>query len=445
MKKNILIILFCLFFAKYGISQNSSIIGLGDLSGGSFSSEALSVSDDGSVIVGNGTTANGSQAFIWTETSGMVSLGNVNDNSFSSTYVNQVSGDGKIVIGSGLPVGLSQYDDRQGFLWADTCGMIKFGSLNSSERYRASAVSYDGSVIAGFGGEDAFYWTKNDGIKGLGVLAGTEQSEISKLSSDGLIGAGCSNSASYDVQEAIRWTEEDGIIGLGVLPGTSTSTCNAISPDGLVILGTCFVTSPQLHFYAFRWTEASGMEDLGSLPQKNIMHPGGASTDGSVIVGGGSDGPINGEAFIWDSVNGMRDLETVVENEYGLDLNGWQLNFAHAITPDGKNIVGYGINPSGNKEAFLLKIGNLVSVGKQIQQKEIEIFQNSVNNTLQIENVELSNKYIKYKIVDLSGKALMEGNLTANEINVSNINMGIYFLILNVNGKAISKKIIIPS
>jgi hypothetical protein len=45
-------------------------------------------------------------------------------------------------------------------------------------------------------------------------------------------------------------------------------------------------------------------------------------------------------AFIWDFAHGMRDLKSVLETEHGLDLAGWQLNSAVAISDDGLVIAG---------------------------------------------------------------------------------------------------------
>ena len=49
----------------------------------------------------------------------------------------------------------------------------------------------------------------------------------------------------------------------------------------------------------------------------------------------------------------MRRLDTALVNEFGLNLTGWQLFAANAISPDGRAIVGFGFNPSGQPEAFL--------------------------------------------------------------------------------------------
>jgi hypothetical protein len=52
----------------------------------------------------------------------------------------------------------------------------------------------------------------------------------------------------------------------------------------------------------------------------------------------------------------MRDLKEVLTNNYGLNLTGWTLLEATAISPDGKTIVGYGTNPSNDTEAWIASL-----------------------------------------------------------------------------------------
>jgi len=52
----------------------------------------------------------------------------------------------------------------------------------------------------------------------------------------------------------------------------------------------------------------------------------------------------------------MRELQEVFANVYGLDLRGWRLEQATGISEDGSVIVGFGINPSGNTEAWIAVI-----------------------------------------------------------------------------------------
>ena len=77
----------------------------------------------------------------------------------------------------------------------------------------------------------------------------------------------------------------------------------------------------------------------------------GASSDGSVVVGLSVTASGN-NAFIWDSVNGMRSVSVLLTG-LGIDLTGWTLVDALDVSADGTKIVGTGINPSGFSEAWL--------------------------------------------------------------------------------------------
>jgi hypothetical protein len=48
----------------------------------------------------------------------------------------------------------------------------------------------------------------------------------------------------------------------------------------------------------------------------------------------------------------MRNLQDVLTNDYGLHLTGWELNEATGISSDAKVIVGFGVNASGQYEAW---------------------------------------------------------------------------------------------
>ncbi len=50
---------------------------------------------------------------------------------------------------------------------------------------------------------------------------------------------------------------------------------------------------------------------------------------------------------------GMRDLQRLLEMEHSLDLSGWTLLAATAVSPEGSAIVGWGTNPEGQVEAWL--------------------------------------------------------------------------------------------
>ena len=143
--------------------------------------------------------------------------------------------------------------------------------------------------------------------------------------------------------------------GLGALFGSNFwSYAHGVSADGSVIVGGSY--SESTSHQAFRWTAETGMVSLGSFGGINpSSFARDVSADGSVIVGN-SYVVSTSQAFIWDSENGMCNLKDVLVDNYGLNLAGWTLELAMGISDDGFTIVGYGINPDGNYEAWVATV-----------------------------------------------------------------------------------------
>jgi probable HAF family extracellular repeat protein len=287
-----------------------AFIGLGFLPGGSpIASQANSISDDGSVVVGGSSSASGVQAFMWTAAGGLVGLGDLPGGTF----------------GSG-----------------------------------AHGASADGSVVVGMGssasGFEAFRRTSATGMVGLGVLPGFTDSQAIGVSADGSVVVGGSGTFELDTAEAFRWTETTGMVSLG--NGDFTySAASGVLADGSVVVGQ---GGPEfMNLEAFRWTEATGMVGLGFLPggpPANWSSAWGVSADGSIVVGESYSATAGGNAaFVWDAVNGMRSLEDILVEQCGLgtQLAGWALETAWDVSADGRTIVGSGYNPSGQPEAWI--------------------------------------------------------------------------------------------
>jgi uncharacterized membrane protein len=84
------------------------MVGLGDLAGGDFYSYAYGISSDGSVVVGQGYSALGNEAFYWTASGGMESLKDILTNKcglgltgWRLTCAQGISSDGRTIIGWG--------------------------------------------------------------------------------------------------------------------------------------------------------------------------------------------------------------------------------------------------------------------------------------------------------------------------------------------------------
>jgi probable HAF family extracellular repeat protein len=223
----------------------------------------------------------------------------------------------------------------------------------------AEAASADGTVIVGrsFLGtteSGAFRWTAGGGMVGLGFLPGHTHSLAVSTNADGSIVVGSSYiyqpGGGYP-QEAFRWTAGGGMAGLGFLPGRNASAASAISADGTAIIGGSYITgiagsSP------FRWTQGGGMQNLGMLPGFSSCDAMGLNADGSIVIG--TCLPGVSQPFIWTPAGGIRPLGPALVADYGVNLTGWQLVNAFAISPDGRAIVGAGINPSGILEPYLV-------------------------------------------------------------------------------------------
>jgi uncharacterized membrane protein len=98
------------------------------------------------------------------------------------------------------------------------------------------------------------------------------------------------------------------------------------------------------------------MIGLGDLQGGSFLSRAYGVSEASSVVGA-SSAAEGVRAFIWDAAHGMRHLRDVLINDYGvMNLSGWTLVEARAITPDGKTIVGSGINPLGQQEAWLAHI-----------------------------------------------------------------------------------------
>jgi probable HAF family extracellular repeat protein len=277
-----------------------------------YRSKAYAISDDGTVVVGGSDVGDHSSffahAFRWTPAAGMVSM------AFAPTQhqlgpianaVTAMSADGSVIVGRLTSYGVHPNHVDEWCRW-DAAGQSTFLPNNTSPvPGRASVVSADGTIVAGFVSEgfttDAFH---------AGALFGTQ------------------------------------LVALGVLPGgQGRGEATAISRDDTTIVGWADARDSDnvVRYHLFRWRSATGMVDLGraaDLP--GHARASAVNADGSVLVG-----TQGGRAIIHDDAHGVRDLGSVLTSQYGLDLAGKILTEANWISPDGHWIVGNAQDPVG--------------------------------------------------------------------------------------------------
>lgn len=240
-------------FQAYRLERGSSspLIGLGDLPGGRFASQAFAVSRDGGVVVGFG------------EVDGPIS---------------------------------------RGFRWTSATGMVELRVLPGNNLSTAFGISRDGRTAVGYSGDTTTFrfeptaWTPNGTPRALGLLAGSF-GRANDVSDNGVVvGASSSpNTSGPFFTEATRWTASGGPSGLGDLPGGDFfSTAEAVSADGAVIVGASFT---EAGLEAFLWTERTGM-----IPLADYLTGAGVNLKGWTLTSAYDVTP-DGRTFVGVGVN----------------------------------------------------------------------------------------------------------------------------------------------
>ncbi|MBL0921151.1 MAG: PEP-CTERM sorting domain-containing protein [Phycisphaerales bacterium] len=333
----------------------ATFAGLGFLPNGNASS-AAAVSADGATIVGSAFDGQKTVAVRWVN--GQIEPLGVIPTQPQASGAGSVSGDGSVIVGtSGV------FPNMQGFRW-EAGTLAPIGYLPGfSTGSAATSVSRDGSTVVGW----SFNGANFRGLRLVGgslqalpdLPGGIEDSAANAVSADGSImaGRGISPGTTY---EACIWVNGSAAMGLGDLPGgDSHSHVQGMNGDGSIHVGYANSASQSggLWGEAARWVNGGPPESLGDLPGGAFNgYAFGVSDDGGVIVGF-STTALGVEAFVWDAENGMRLLRQVLEDDYGLDLTGWVLRVASAVTPDGRRIVGSGLNPDGLSEGWVVDLG----------------------------------------------------------------------------------------
>ncbi|MFG0285199.1 MAG: PEP-CTERM sorting domain-containing protein [Phycisphaerales bacterium JB039] len=327
-----------------------SFTGLGNLGGSLPSSTGWAVTNGGAVVVGESFAPGAIEAFRWTP-AGMQSLATMPGGGLSS-LARGVSAAGAVVVGQSRDDGFVLEAVR----WTESAGMEGLGFLPGHSVSIGAAVSGDGATIVGRSSvstvAQAFRWTEASGMEGLGFLPGDVVSDARGVSGDGSVIVGTSGLgfSPTSARQACRWV--DGVAsGLGFLPGDNGSGALAVSADGATVVGGSFFIGG-IGSHPFRWTEAGGMEYLGLGPQSSNCDALSVSGDGSIIVGTCYTAS-RAIACIWTAAEGIRPLEDVLVDEYGLSLSGWILIVAHGVSPAGDASSATGSTRAASRRRFL--------------------------------------------------------------------------------------------
>lgn len=209
------------------------------------SNTALGVSADGEVIVGRQLSAKGVEAYRWTAETGAVGLDDENDR-FQSSEANAVSADGLVVVGRGasprLPVitTIPVFGDpslmTEAFRWTESSGLVGLGIRPGGDFSIANDVSADGSVVVGIGSGNsqhtAIVWTSVNGWENIADLLsqsgidldGWKLEEATGISANGTIVVGYGTNPDGNTE---AWRAD--LTGLVGVPEPSTGLLAVLS------------------------------------------------------------------------------------------------------------------------------------------------------------------------------------------------------------------------
>lgn len=340
-----------IFLAAQRPVAAAEFIDLGGMSGVSNWTEARAVSADGSTVTGIAAIDGNPAAFRWTDAEGLVILPSLSlpdtVDSFSESW--DISADGGGIVG--MIYSTTTYGYQMNAVhWFAGGGVESFPADGDAH---ASAIAGDGLTVAGTvyspgGGSYAALFDAGGSTSfGLNSSDGYQYPTVAGLTGDG--GKALLNAHnSFNVWISYLYDfNSDTYEFLGSPDADIETRGEAISANGLYVVGARQTTLYGQHI-AFLWSGGE-FQDIGSFGSYATAFA--VADDGQTVVGQSSNA-----AFIWTPQQGIRYLESVLIQDYNVNLNGYILNSAVDISADGRTIVGTGTAPSGETHAWLVRL-----------------------------------------------------------------------------------------
>jgi uncharacterized membrane protein len=316
--------------------------GLGFLPGGN-ASWATDLSQNGAAVIGNSPT----QSWRWSSISGLQAIEALPGYT-SFAIVGGVSADGSVVVGDAAdPVS----GGRLPYSWTSAGTAPLDGLLVSSSPL---GLSGDGSVAVGASPLNvAFRSDQTGGRQTLGPLLGAPfgagaASIAYAANLDGTVIVGTADALREPPligtrPTPFRWTQATGMQAILNSGQLVVGMATDVSSDGSVIVGYSGLLQTTGFF---RWTQQSGYQFLTANALLNSGTPPHVSGDGNTIIAG---------ATVWTAATGTRTLQQWL-TDAGANFSGWSLTAATGISYDGSVLCGEGIDPQGNREAWIATV-----------------------------------------------------------------------------------------
>jgi uncharacterized membrane protein len=243
--------------------------------------------------------------------------------------------------------------------WRDQRGALGVVGRNAVVR----AAAPDARRVAGIDSQsnatEVWVWSVRTGAVAVMPMPGIGEIGVGPevaLSADGTTVGGQLRLPNFDSTPVV-W-DRGQVVLLGDLNLSDPSgSVTDLSDNGGVAVGYSRLTG--FGWAGFRWEAATGLVSLaGTSDQRNFSPARACNADASVIVGQ-MNVPYDTEprAWVWTAATGMEDLqERLLAQGLGPALRGWTLIEATDVSADGTVIVGNGLNPDGEEEAWVVTL-----------------------------------------------------------------------------------------
>jgi uncharacterized membrane protein len=226
---------------------------------------------------------------------------------------------------------------------------IAWSTITGLERWRGGTtaaldapmqlggLSANGDVVVGMSGANPARWSSSTGLQLIPALPNAVSSSfayVSRPTPDGRAFAGSSFIPDLGFRPW-KWSEAGGLTPLTALPvGNASSVdtvANTISANGNIVGGF----GGRGAYNLLRWDEST-LSNLGR-GNFNLVIVRDMNASGNVVVGTGFPGAL----VWWVGGRGATNLQSVLEEDFGLALPDYTMLSADSISDDGRVIVGW--------------------------------------------------------------------------------------------------------
>lgn len=313
----------------------------------------------------SGSTSGDGQYFMWTPGAGAMGIGGVTPGNGVGGE-GEISDDGRYISGTTFNVAMgyhemSRYDTQTG-TWTGFGVLPNIGTQVDAEVSSGWGVSGDGQHVIGLGWTSlgtvdahASQWSEGVGLFSLGSNQVGQSSRGTALSYDGSVAAGWQDGNGRQGAAWVNGTQE-----LIYLPDGTSPAQEAfdVSGDGryVVGMGVGGFTAPG---EAYRYdTQTDTTELIPNLAVGADRFMAGATTnaDGTLIGGGtwGFGPAFFGRGFIWQEGVGTMTVAEYLDSQGVAYPDGYNFAFVTSISADGQWIAGWG--GPGSSESWVVHI-----------------------------------------------------------------------------------------